>query len=48
MGKVDNMQKQIDSISREMESLRKKKKYLEIRNSVTEMIPLVDLLVDWA
>ena len=46
MDKVDNMQKQMDCISREMESVRKKKKrYLEIKNTLTEMKNAFDGLI---
>lgn len=46
--KVDNMQEQMDNISREVEILRKNQiEMLERKNKQKSRMFLMDLLVDW-
>ena len=50
MKKVDNMQKQVGDINREMETLGKKlKEMLEIKSTITEMKnALMGSSIDWS
>ena len=45
MEKADNIQEQMDNLSREMEIQRKNLKMLEIKNTVTEMKNAFDGLI---